>query len=69
MELAEQRVLPERIELVLRVAVALLIERGERTNELDVVQQDLRLAVVTLDRAVRGVRAAMELRASAALGF
>jgi len=70
-ELAQERALPQAVELVLRVHVRLALGRlaaegrGERRDKLEVVEEDLGEAVVALDRAVRGGRAAASARGKA----
>lgn len=67
MELAQEHVLPERIDLILWVRVRLAaltlgaVDRSKSRDELEVVQENLGLAVVALDRAVRGRRTSVQL--------
>jgi hypothetical protein len=63
-ELAQQQVLPELVDLVLRIRIRFGVlgdgakDGRERGGKLEVVEEDLALAVVALDRAVRRSRAA-----------
>lgn len=67
MELAQHDALPHLIELLLGIFVALVLHRGDGSQQLEVVQHHLGPAVVQLCARLRRVDAAVQLKVQLAV--